>query len=251
MPNENEPGSLIPGTETETTVTPQAPAQDVNQIVNAAVTAHLKRFAEKTLPTLLQGALAPITEQLKTAQAAPKTEEAPAANKPDPQLAAMNAKIAELTKALSDGEAKRVAIETKAREDRAFAELKSNLAGQVRPELVDMLANNLFHMDKLVEIGDDGAITFKGKRELTPGFVEDVSYPLKAGVEQWLKSEQAKVFLPAPQGSQAPTVSRGRPVVQANQFGKDADTSKMSDDQKLAYADQQAAQLEALLKSRQ
>lgn len=243
MPHENDPSQNESTPAVNTTEKPV----DVNAIVNAAITHHLKRFAEKQLPELIASAMNPALEKLATTVQAPaKTEEPQASNKPDPQVAALNAKLEELTKRLSDTEAQRLATEKKAREDRAFNELKTSLAGQVRPEYLDMLANNLFHIEKVVEFNDDGSVVFKGHQEKIPGYKEEVLFPLKDGVSQWLKSDAAKAFLPAPAPSTAPNVSR-RPTASPSKFEPGVDVSKLSDEGKLAYADQREQELAALI----
>jgi len=163
--------------------------QAFNDTVNAAVSAHLKR-ALGTLPGMIDAALLPIREQL-----AQRGGAAPA--KPDPAAPAGsgNADVDALRsqlKAMQD----QAASERKAsRESSAFQALRSELAGKVRPEALDAAAKLVFHADRRVTVGDDGAVTFKHG---------DADYGLKEGVAAYLKSPDAALFLPAPSGAPRP-----------------------------------------------
>jgi hypothetical protein len=78
------------------------------------------------------------------------------------------------------------------REGKAFQDLRSELAGKVRPEGVEWLAKHIMHADKRVQVADDGAITFKHG---------EADYNLREGVAAYLKSPEAAMFIPAPNGT--------------------------------------------------
>jgi hypothetical protein len=219
---------------------------DIGNMVNAAVTAHLKRFAEKTLPEILKSQLETALKSVAPAAPpppAPETEttEKASKSKVSPELAAMQQKLDETLKALKDADERRIATEKKAREDRAFSELKSTLAaGQVRPEMLDMVANHLFRFDNKVELQEDGTPLFKTTRN-SYGIEEEVNLPLKDGVEAWLKSESAKAFLPAPGVSQV-TPAKKTPFVRPP-VSKDIDLDKASPQEKINAAAQKEAEI--------
>jgi hypothetical protein len=168
---------------------PAAPASDQTQVdtINAAVSAHLKRHLAG-LPGMIDAAIAPLREQFAARGAAPAKPEGGTAAAGDGvagELAALKAQL----KAQND----QAASERKsAREANAFQSLRTALAGKVRPEAVDAAAKLVFHADKRVQVADDGTITFKHG---------DADYSLAEGVAAYLKSPDAALFLPAPNGS--------------------------------------------------
>lgn len=205
-------------------------AEEVGNIVNSAVTAHLRRFSEKQLPELLTASLKPITDKLaatpvKTEDDA-ETPKGKSKNK-DPEVLAMAQKLDELTNTIKERDAQVAATNKKMREDRAFTELRASLEGKVRPELLDMVAKHIFVVEGLVEVDEQGTPLFKSKQAPYIGAdPEEVRLPLKAGVETFLKSESAKPFLPAPSTSGAsPLPKRGTsPTPGGIDFSKPATT---------------------------
>jgi hypothetical protein len=174
--------------------------------INQAVSAHLKRHLAG-LPGMIDAAIAPLREQFGARPAADKPAGAPAAGGAD-DVSQLKAQL----KAMQD----QAAGERKAsRESKAFQDLRAELAGKVRPEAVDAAAKLVFHADKRVQVADDGTITFKHG---------DADYSLAEGVAAYLKSPDAALFLPAPNGSaQRPgqrvpartTVTGGAPAVES------------------------------------
>lgn len=244
MPNETESGSQTPDNQNESTPA-KLDSAELGNAINAAVSSHLRRFAEKQLPTLLAEAMKPFGEQIAALKSTPATpvEEK---TKISPETAALTQQLEELKTRLAQEAEQRVAVEKKAREDRAFSEFKSHLSKSVRPEMLDMVARDMFHNQKLVDVAEDGSVTFRGTRS-NYGITEEVAYPLKDGVENWLKSDGAKPFLPAPSTSNTPTT---RKQVQAPfQFEKTVDPSKLSPEQRVAYAKELEAKWAASLAS--
>jgi len=195
MPNENEEGSNTPSNEESSYVK----ASDIGNIVNAAVSSHLKR----SLATAIEAALKPALEQIKSSIAPPP----PAGDedgdkkkgKQTPEMVAMAKRLEDMEKALAAEKEATAAAQKKAREQRAFSDLRTALEGKVRPELLDVVAHHLFTVEKRVDFDESGTPLFKSTRSLYQGAEpEDVLLPLRDGVEGFLKGDTAKAFLPAP-----------------------------------------------------
>src|SRR6185369_11418573 len=191
MPNENDDGSQNPSE-------PRYVTEDqIGNIVNSALTA---RFP-KLLGPALDAALKPILDKLSAPPPAPPSDDEGTTKKgkQNPELLAMAQKLEEMQKELKVRDERVAAAEKKGREDKAFADLRAGLEGKVRPELLGMLVENLFHVQKRVEFDDQGTPLFKTSRvPYTGADPEELRLPLGAGVEDFLKSEAAKPFLPAP-----------------------------------------------------
>jgi len=194
---------------------------DPNTVANAAAKAHISRFAEKVLPGMLTAAMKPLMDQI-AALSAPKTEtdETKTKSKTSPELAAVQAQLEDFKAKFAAEATRAAAAEKKSRDDSARASLKDALAPHVRPELLGMLTDNLITIKGVVEFDDDGTPLFKSKKQDIYGDLEDVRMPLKDGVAQFLKTDEAKAFLPAPgssgaaplKGKQTGSRSSGAPV---------------------------------------
>lgn len=195
MSDEQNPGGSNPAPEQSSAPAAQTP--DVAAIVNAAVTSHLKRFTEKQLPSLFESALKPLHEKLQAPQAPAKED-----SKKSPEYAALEQKLAELQRQNAEAASRVAAAEKKQREDRAFGELKSTLQGKVNPDFLDVVSSHLFQVQRVVDFEEDGTPVFAMKRKTAYGD-EDLRLPIRDGVEQWLKSDAAKPFIPAPGTSSA------------------------------------------------
>jgi hypothetical protein len=232
MPNENEPGSQTP--EAPQYVTPD----QLGQVVNQAITSHLKRI---NFDEMIGKSIGPLIEQIKALQpAAPNGDEEPTAKpkgKEDPRLAALSAQMEDMKKSLETERNAKLAAEKSARNDRAYTELRKSLEGKVAPGLLDMVANNLFKVEGRVIVAEDGSTTFKTMKPAFYGSseMEEVEMPIEAGVAEYLKSESAKAFLPAPStgGNATPLQKRPQPYSgSAFDFSKPA----TSDEEKLGRA---------------
>lgn len=243
MPNETDGGSQNPP-DTQNQISPE-----VGNFINAAVTAQLKRFAEKQLPDVLKGhlesAMKPVLEKLSAPPPAPQgddEEQRPKGKKsaPSPEVAALEQKLQDTLKALKDAEDRRVATEKKAREDRAYSEFKVELGKHVRPDVLDMVADYLFRAQSVVDVQEDGNAYFKSTRN-SYGIEEDIRLPIKDGVESWAKSDAAKPFLPSPGVSHADPLTKKKVVMAP--MPKDIDLDKATPEQKVQMAMQKAEEL--------
>jgi hypothetical protein len=117
-------------------------------------------------------------------------------------------KVEEMEKALSAERERVIAAEKKTREERAYTELRGSLEGKVRPELLDMVAKHLFMVEGRVETDESGTALFKSQRVPYTGAEPE---EVRAGVEDFLKSDAAKAFLPAPGTSSAPQLPKRGP----------------------------------------
>lgn len=213
MPDEPQ-GSQTPVPDTQT---PDAAA--VGNMVNAAVKQHIARALKNEFPALIAEALKPVMEQVSAIKPAPPPDEGTAnsKNKQTPEHLALQKQFEDLKESLAKSEKARTDAENKARDDRAYAEVRAGLEGKVRPELLDIVTKNLFYVDKRVEFDETtGATLFKAQRSPFLGAdPEDVRLPLRAGLDEYMKGESAKAFLPAPASSGAsPLPKRTGPVNQ-------------------------------------
>lgn len=198
MPHENEPDSQNTGTQQ------QSAEEQIGNMVNAAVAAHLRRFTEKTLPGILEGALKPITEKLSAPPPVADEGDKKKGKQQDPELLAMAKRLEDMQKAMEAEQAKAAAAEKAARDQKAYGDLRGALDGKVRPELVDFVAKHLMHVEGRLDFDESGAPLFKATRAPFAGAdPEEIRLPLRAGIEDYLKSEAAKPFLPAPSGAGA------------------------------------------------
>jgi len=182
----------------------------VADIVNAAVTSHLKR-SEKSQAEFFSKLL---EEKLKTLVPPPAEEKEKAASshgKPSPEMAAMQQKLDDLAKLTNEANERATKAEEKRREEHTYGTVRS-LLKDVRPELQEVAARDLFYSQKRITYDEQGKALFKGRRIPAPGMAEEeVDLPLQDGISQWLKSKEAAPFLPAPNsgvthrlGSRAP-----------------------------------------------
>jgi hypothetical protein len=236
---------------------------EVAEMVNGAVTSAAKKFpkvediVKKTAEKISESLAPTIDEALKAHDEKRKAERGgndddDAAGKkkgektPDPQLAAVQSQLADLTKKYDAEKSAREAAEKKARDDKAFSELRSSLQPHVRAELLDDLANNLFHIKKVVRVDDDGTILMK---------VEDTEYELKDGVPNYLKTKSALPYIPAPGQRKGngngtdETDPRGRRVnLDSNGLPK-YDKPAATDEERIRRSQEQAAAIAKKLES--
>ncbi len=221
--------------QTDDTDTTVAETPDAGTVANAAAKSHITRFSEKVLPGLLANAMKPLLDEI-AALKAPKADadDAKGKRKDDPATAALQAQLEDFKAKFAAAEAGRSAAEKKSRDDSARAALKDALAPHVRPELLGVLTDNLYVMKGVVDFDDDGTPLFKSKKKDIYGDYEDVRMPLKDGVAQYLKSEEAKAFLPSPGSSGAQP--KPRSGAGARTTGAPIDLDKADDNTKIRYA---------------
>lgn len=211
----------------------------VAKVANQAVSSQLSRSLPKALEAALPSLEGKLTEAIQKA-ITPKAADGEAQAKSKPNDA-MSAEMAALKKQLEDqqkkfeqSEARRVAAENKSRDDSAKAELKQMLAAGgkgVRPELLDVATDLLFDARKAVQFSEEGSALFASP---------DGPFPLKEGVASWLKSDEAKPFLPAPT---AKAVGPTQPFVpRAPQHFQDQSVP-LSDDERIRRAIERSSAL--------
>lgn len=113
--------------------------------------------------------------------------------------------IAKLRQEMADKEAKSLAKIVAQQEKQAMAALKSELKGKVIPDMDDVVAEWMFTSKKMVSINEEGDAMLK---------VGDESYPISEGVSKFLKSKDAKRFVPAGEVNRAvvkPVLDRPAP----------------------------------------
>lgn len=174
--------------------------EDMGKAISGALTAHSARLRKEALDPI-QNTLKELSGTI-TKLAAPKEPDpaAPPAHKPpDPETLALKNQLEELKAANKNEREAREKAESKQRDDAAYSQLRTLVAKTARPELVDVVAKNLFYAEKVVTYDESGKPLFKARRaQYAGGPEEDVQLTLEDGVTQFFKSKEAAVFLPAP-----------------------------------------------------
>lgn len=190
-----------------TDTTPDAAA--LGNIVNAAVTAHLKRAnIGKTISDAIEAAMKPVREQLEKPAAVAETPKADP--KASPEFAAAMRELESVKATLRTESDARGAAEKRQREDRAYQDLRAGLqTAGLKPEMVDVAAKVLFHADSRISFDENGTALFRHTKS-TPGYGdEDEFLPLSAGIAAYAKSKDAEPFLPAPTAAKSAQIPRG------------------------------------------
>lgn len=236
----------------------EAQTAELAKIVNAAVTSHVKRglgpaIAEAIkgvnwgetlkLDEVLDGKLAKLLEDTEGDDAGGKGGQQPA--KPDPKVAALEAKLADVTKKLEAEAAERQKAVQEGRDKDARAALRSALTPLVRPEALDIAVRDLFDGQKAVTLDEQGNPLIKVRRKDYAGAEEVVDMPLSDGVGHWIKTNEGKFFAPPPNGGGTdPKGGRG-PQRGAPQLGRDGlphyEQPATTDAEKLRRAEERQA----------
>ncbi len=179
------------------------PATDIGNVVNAAVTSHLKRAnIGKLITDAVEAAMKPVRDQ-EAARAATVAASAeplkPVDPKASPEFAALQRQFEDMSGKFKQETEARAAAEKRQREDRAYADLRAGLAAAgIKADMVDIAADNLFYAKKKVEFDEQGTPLFRHTKT-TPGYGdEDELLPLSAGIQAFAKSKDAAPFLPSP-----------------------------------------------------
>lgn len=177
---------------------PKPPTMDeINKAINAAVTSHTKRFESKV--TEMFGNFGKSLDE-RFAALAPKPPEGEGddkgkGGKVDPEVVKLKQAFEAQTKAFEAEKKARLDAEHRGRTEKAVGQLRAALGKHVRPEAVDVLLK-AFKGD--VQFDDQGEPVFP----LPDGTGAST---IDAAIDQWAKSDAAKVFLPAPSNGGAGT----------------------------------------------
>lgn len=155
----------------------------LGNMINAAVSSHLKRHLSKFESSILELKESFAATQLdaKHSKATPSVEsEKNKKNIVDDDSPAMR----EVERLKSELNAEKARV----REEKAYTSLRNYLSDKVLPERVDV-ALKLFKADGKVQFRRDGSPFVKHDNE---------EFDLEEGAAEWLKSKEAMMFLPAP-----------------------------------------------------
>ena len=225
--------------------------------VTAMVTGANERM-RKSLAGEIEKAVKGITESIPETLKAhfealkseiPKPADKPQENKPNPETLALQQQLAEMKTAMQERDKALAEAEKKSRNDAARNALRSALAPHVRPEALDMTTQLLFDAQGRVSVSEDGTPLFKIRKSPMAGVPEeDMELPVKDGVANWLKSDDAKFFIPAPTAP-ATDSRRGSPVARTVKAGADGmpsyDSPATTDEERVRRADERAQALAA------
>lgn len=207
---------------------------EIANLVNSAVTAQLKRALPKALEGVTQTLNEAIKQQLGELKLPAKSEDEEPKDKaarPNPELLDLRQKYEAMQAKLSDAEAKRETAEKKRRDDKAYSDLRGALLkGGVRPDMLEDLADLLFHGRKQVQFDDDDQPLLKVKFSRSKGIAEEEQLlPLEAGVTQLLKTPMAGRYLPPPGGASGGNDGSGKRPGRAPKYDGPATTDEERD----------------------
>lgn len=193
-------------------------AEEVGNIVNAAVTNHLKRALPKEFETLRTGFVAELDKKLGELAKAKESAVPEDKGKPSPEVAALQTRLAELERTNKEFADKADKAEKARREEAAFGSLRAALGKSVRPEMLE-IATKVVRADGLISFDESGQPLFRVRRSPGAGMPEeDQNLPLADGIAHFLKSKDAAPFLPPPKpapgnggGAPRPTFNGGTP----------------------------------------
>lgn len=177
----------------------QITEEQINAIVNRAVTAQLKRSLSKELGSAIAAALEPIKKDLAAPQPEPKPD---TGDKPktSPEVLALQKQLEDMRSSLRQKDEEATAERKRARDDKAYAEVIAELTGKVRPGTEKMVAT-LMRAEGRISVSDDGESLLKVRFSPTKGEAEqDQDLRVADAVPHYLKSKDAMVFLPPPSG---------------------------------------------------
>ena len=183
-------------------------------------------------------------EGLKTEP--PKPDDQP--GKPSPEVQALTQKLSEMENSIKERDKALQEAKTQGQRDTARNSLRDALAPHVRPDAVDMVTQLLFDAQGVVQVQDDGNPVFKIRQSPMAGLPEeDMELPIKDGVANWLKTDNAKLFLPAPNTGSPEGTPRGAQRSRGVKLGNDGMPSyegpATSDEERVRRADERARAL--------
>ena len=217
---------------------------DLKKEIGGMISAALKGEGTRLVAKAVEGALKDLkigetiaaeVAKLKPAEPEHKHEKG---DKPDPKIAALETKLAEVTEKLKAEATERQKAVEEGRSKDAQAALRSALTGHVRPEALDLAVRDLYVAQKRVTLDEQGNPLIKVRRKDYAGADEDVDMPLADGVQHWLKTPEGKFFAPPPSGGADPKGGGG--PRRTTQLGRDGlphyDTPATTDAEKLRRA---------------
>jgi hypothetical protein len=180
------------------------------QAIGAAISGALKSEGKRLVASAVTEALGALklgeTIAAEVAKLKPEAppEQKPGEKKADPEVAALKAKLEEVTAKLTTEAAERQKAVEATKNEKALAALKTALGPLVRPEALEIAASHLFVAQKRITTDEQGNPLIKvRKAAYAGGAEEDVELPLADGIQHWMKSSEGKFFAPAPGGGGA------------------------------------------------
>lgn len=175
-----------------------ADEQRIANMVNAAVSGHLKRVLPKTLSDLLETHIAPIREQLTKQGGPAPTQGGQGGGAPQGGAPAGDDRYAALERKFQESEKARLAERAQGYKARAFDGVRGALAGKARPDAIEA-ALKVLKADERIGVREDGsAFILDGDEEVT----------IEEGVKRFMKSKEGALFAPAPTPSARRTASQ-------------------------------------------
>lgn len=232
-------------------------AEEVTAMVTGA-NERMRKSLSAEIEKAVKGITESIPETLKAHVEAMKSEvpkpteakgDGKSESKPHPETLALQQQLADMKKAMQERDQALAEAEKKAKNDAARNELRSQLAAHVRPEALDMTTQLIFDAQRRVSLSEDGTPVFKVRKSPMAGMPEeDMELPIKDGVANWLKSDDAKFFLPPPASAQTDN-RRGSPMPRNIKAGADGlpsyDSPAANDEERVRRADERAQALAA------
>jgi hypothetical protein len=167
----------------------------VAAMVNQAISSHAKRQSS-AIEKLLEEKLGKFAEAIKPAPAT----EGEKSTKGSTEAQMVKQQMDELRRLYDEEKAARVATDTKSKWDSAQNQLRLALQKkQIRPELLEVAVGHLAHVSKALRFDENGNPILGVKRSRMKGAAaEENIFDIDGGVEDWLKTEEAKPFMPPP-----------------------------------------------------
>lgn len=193
--------------------TPDETKPDLSQIVNSAISTHMKRL-EKQFSKSYEEKIRTLEEKVtQLTQPNDTKSNKKDKNEENPELSALRSQFESMKSELSAARQRADELDKKRKEDQVFTEVRNVLGKHVRPETLDVLASYLFKASGKVEYDEDGVPLFKVRKAPHPGLAEeDVLMPLQDGIEAYLKTKEAAPYMPAPAATgnapKVPTLKR-------------------------------------------
>lgn len=198
----------------------QPDPNELAKLVNQAVTSQLGRLLPKALETALGKVTASLDEKLAALQ--PAQGQGGDANQGNQgaqgqgqqgqddhskRIADLEKKNAQLLKSIEESERRAKENEHKVRTENALAEMRKSLTGKVKPEFLDFVVNHLQKVEDRLQFGEDGTPLMRvGVPAYKGAPPEDTLFTLGEGINEWLKSDAAKLFIPPPVPAKGPAI---------------------------------------------